>query len=127
MKEGFISDQEQKKKDAKWIRLNKMVLVVGLICFNSLFVVYISLLLHAGVGDVESRPKFIKMEIICWAAGLTSSIILICAITYTIIKLRIMFPGQEFSENSRIRCIAIIFCLSIFTKSVFEWAMFYIQ
>lgn len=66
------------------------------------------------------------MEIVCWVAGACSSVILICAISYTIAKLRAMFPGHEFHEQGRIKCIAIIFCLSITTKSLFEWCMYYL-
>lgn len=62
---------------------------------------------------------------VCWVAGMLSSIILILAIAYTVIKLKVMFPGQEFHEKGRITCIALIFCFSITTKSLFEWDMYY--
>lgn len=38
-----------------------------------------------------------------------------------------MFPGQEYSEKNRIECIAVIFCVSIFTKSIYEWVMFFLH
>jgi hypothetical protein len=128
MQEDFFSELDLKAYDDKWMRINKIVLIVGLLAFNSLFVVYISYLFHTGViSKSVSQPKFIRMEIMCWALGLISSIILICAIAYTLVKLRAMFPGQEFSEKTRIGCIASIFCVTIFTKSIYEWFMFYLH
>jgi hypothetical protein len=66
------------------------------------------------------------MEIVCWAAGVLSSVILITAIAYTAYILKLMYPGQgAFPERNRIMYIALIFSISITTKSVFEWFMYY--
>lgn len=78
-------------------------------------------------GDEAAKKirNFVILEITCWALGTISSIVLIWAILYTVYMLRILYPGQGYSETSRIFWIAMIFIFSMVTKSTFQWVMFY--
>lgn len=101
-------------------------MLVGLFLINGVFVTYIGLLLSASdFTEVASMPYFVLNEMICMTLGMVSSIALIGSISFTVIKLRQLFPGKELQEKGRITKIAIIFGLSILCKSVFEWTMYY--
>jgi hypothetical protein len=58
--------------------------------------------------------------------GLISSVLLLSAILYTILKVRSMFPGRDNPEAVRIGIIALIFGLSFIIKSLYEWTMFFL-
>lgn len=64
---------------------------------NSIFIYYIYVIVKLSVSDQDTvkqkMTQFVRMEIVCWAAGVISSVILISAIAYTATKLKLMYPG----------------------------------
>jgi magnesium-transporting ATPase (P-type) len=81
--------EESIKKDLKWGKISKIVLIFGLVIVNTIFIVYCVYIIKAASNDIGlAKNRFVTMEMICWSAGILSSLMLIGAITYTIIKLK---------------------------------------
>lgn len=76
--------------------------------------------------SADPDSKLIELEMFCWVSGLVSSIILLSAITYTIIKLNKLWTGTN-QEGIRITVIAVVFGLAFITKSIYEWSEYAIQ
>lgn len=125
--DGRKTDIEIRNDDAYRSKIFKYLLIGGLFFFNSAFAVFFVMLFmnNNQANETTRKPTFIKLEIICWIAGIISTILLLTAIAYTVCKLKKMFPGHKFPEQNRITCIAIIFSVSIFTKSLYEWIMYF--
>ncbi len=122
---GIKPDSLIQIEDATYTRITKIALISGLIFFNSAFLIYVIVLI-CKFKETNNVYHLAKMEIFCWVMGLISSVLLLSAILYTILKVRSMFPGRDNPEAVRIGIIALIFGLSFIIKSLYEWTMFFL-
>ena len=115
---------EREETFAKRIERAHIAIQFGCLILFCVYMGYLFTYAAEGAESARGITNFVILEITCWGLGTVSSIVLIWAILYTVYYLRILYPGQDFSETNRILWIAVIFFISMVTKSAFQWTMY---
>lgn len=102
------------------------VLYLGMAAFNIGFLIYCIIVLDR-IGKGTEESKLIEMAFFCWLVSLFSTGLLVVSVSYTICKLREMFPNQQSREVKRIMIIGVCFCVSFIFKTVYNIVIFYDQ
>ena len=123
----FEKDETQKRV----VRRFNQILYFGLGVFFATFIVYTIFVVkntHWGSDSNTDfqKPKYIVSEILFLVACFCTQVVLVFSIAYTIKRLNTLFPGANFKEHrDKIASIAILFCVSILVKTIYEWFMYY--
>lgn len=120
-------DESQKQVVKRFNR----ILVAGLVGFTAFLVLYIIFFLDntqwgEAVNTDKQKSKYVIGETLFLVTTSCTQVTLIFSITYTIWRLNALFPGANFNEHrNKIVSIAILFCISIVIKTIYEWFMYY--